>query len=56
MTTTAVTAAIDAVSRYGDAVDVDAVETAYEVTITVRCQDWQQAKAVSDALARVGRE
>ena len=56
MTTTTAVTAIDAVTRYGDAADVNAVEAAYEVTITVRCQNWQQAKEVSDALARVGRE
>ena len=54
-TTTAVTA-IDPITRYGEAADVAALEAAYEVTITIRCQNWQQAKEVSDAVARVGRE
>ena len=56
MTTATAVNAIDPITRYGEAADVAAVETAYEVTITIRCQDWQQAKAVSAAVARVGRE
>lgn len=45
---------VDPITRYTD--DITAVEACYEVTITVRCQDLEQVRAVTNALASVGRQ